>query len=85
MRNSYRWLLGWCRQWRAALLAALLLAFSQGVVGADDLTTLAQSATTQATSFGDVFKTLMAVSVVLALAAMGAWAIIGAIRNRNTD
>jgi hypothetical protein len=75
---------GLFNQWLAALRRLLSLAFFLGgVVGADDLQSIATDAVTQATSFGDTFKLLIGVMVVLALTGLGFWFIVATIRNRS--
>jgi Flp pilus assembly protein protease CpaA len=83
MLNWSNSLHGWFSQCSAALLRLLSLAFFLGgVVGAGDLQTIATSAVADATSFGDTFKTLIAVMVVLSLAGLGFWFVVATIRNR---
>jgi uncharacterized membrane protein len=84
MLNWSNLLHGWFSQCSAALLRLLsLVFFLGGVVGADELQSLATSAVAEATSFGDTFKLLIAVMVVLALTGLGFWFIVATIRNRS--
>jgi ABC-type uncharacterized transport system permease subunit len=83
MLNWSNSLHGLSNQCSAALRRLLFLAFFLGGVGADDLQTIASSAVAEATSFGDTFKLLIAVMVVLALTGLGFWFIVATIRNRS--